>query len=304
VSAPADEPQPRTIVAGFDGSDHAADALALARLLAGLEGAKLVVACAYPADPLGESAAALEVAQAVRGEAEETLAKARAQLGDDVETTELRAIAGATPARVLHELAETLAAELIVVGATHHGWAGRLLAGSTPERVLDEAPCAVAVAPNGFAGSGAGTPEQIAIAYDGSPEALHALDHAVALARASGARLRVLTVVNEAIGVYPPLDPGGAEEIATAVRDNAGERLALLRGHFPDLAIETAVLEGEPAPELARESAEEDVLFVGSRASGPFRRVLLGSVASKLLHDARCPLVVVPRGTGESASPR
>jgi nucleotide-binding universal stress UspA family protein len=304
VSAPVDEPQPRTIVAGFDGSDHAADALALARLLAGLEDAKLVVACAYPEDPLGESAAALEVARAVRGEAEETLAKARAQLGDDVETTDLRAVAGATPARVLHDLAETLAADLIVVGATHHGWAGRLLAGSTPERVLDESPCAVAVAPNGFAGRAAGAPERIAIAYDGSAEALHALDHAAALARASGARLRIVTVVNEAIGVYPPLDPGGAEEIAGAVRDDAGERLALIRGHFPDLAIETAVLEGEAAPELALESNREDVLFVGSRASGPFRRVLLGSVASKLLHDAQCPLVVVPRGNGERTSPR
>lgn len=303
----AAEPLFRTILTGFDGSDHAADALALGRLLSWLAGARLVVACAYPEDPLGESAAALQVARAVREEAEETLDRARAQLGDAAAASDLRAIAGATPARVLHELAETLPADLIVVGATHHGWAGRLLSGSTPERVLDDAPVAVAVAPSGFAaaagaGSSAGRPERIAVGYDGSPESLLALDHAAALARLSGATLRVLTVVNEVTGIAPPLDPGSFEELTSAVRDNARERLAALAGRHPGLALETAVLEGEPAPELARESLQDDLLFVGSHASGAFRRVLLGSVASKLLHDARCPLVVVPRGGGTGAS--
>lgn len=302
VSAPAAEPLPRTIITGFDGSDHAADALALGRLLSGLDAARLVVACAYPEDPLGESAAALEVARAMREEAQETIERARAQLGEDAAGTDLRAIAGASPARVLHELAEQLPADLIVVGATHHGWAGRLLSGSTPERVLNDAPCAVAVAPDGFARARAGAPERIAVGYDGSPESMLALDQAAALARLSGATLRVLTAVNDVTAIAPSLDPNSFEELTTAVRDNARERLVAVGGRHPGITIETAVLEGEAAPELARESAEDDVLFVGSHASGAFRRVLLGSVASKLLRASRCPLVVVPRGTGEGAS--
>ena len=43
----------------------------------------------------------------------------------------------------------------------------------------------------------------------------------------------------------------------------------------------------------------DDLLFTGSRAKGPFRRVLLGSVSTHLLRDAACPVVVVPRGSGE-----
>ncbi|HZV72143.1 MAG TPA: universal stress protein [Conexibacter sp.] len=41
--------------------------------------------------------------------------------------------------------------------------------------------------------------------------------------------------------------------------------------------------------------------MAGSRAQGPFRRVLLGSVSTHLLRDAACPVIVVPRGSGEGA---
>src|SRR5215218_634537 len=67
----------RTIVVGYDGTDHGDDALALGRLLAGIADAELIVACAYPDDPLGESAAAMEVAQGMRGDAERKLERAR-----------------------------------------------------------------------------------------------------------------------------------------------------------------------------------------------------------------------------------
>ena len=90
----------------------------------------------------------------------------------------LRAVAGASPSHVLHELAEASDALAIVVGASHHGKALRLLAGSTPDAVLNHAPCPVAVAPDGYrdAVHGAGGVRQVAVAYDGSPEAQHALE--------------------------------------------------------------------------------------------------------------------------------
>ncbi len=39
------------------------------------------------------------------------------------------------------------------------------------------------------------------------------------------------------------------------------------------------------------------MLFVGSRAYGPVRRVLLGSVSSELVESAPCAVLVTPRGT-------
>ncbi len=297
----------RTIVVGYDGTDHGDDALALGRLLAGIADAELVVACAYPDDPLGESAAALEVARELREEAEGKLKRAGAWLAADAEGASLRAVAGASPSHVLHDLGEQLEADAIVVGATHHGKALRLLTGSTPDAVLNHAPCPVAVAPDGFrdvapAGAAA-APRQLAVAYDGSPEAQHALALAAGYARRTGARLRVVTAVNSAaVGVYPPppLDVEAYEELGQLARDSArGQLDDAIAALGADVTAEGVVLDGDIVAALVEESAADDLLFTGSRAQGPFRRVLVGSVSTHLLRDAACPVVVVPRGSGE-----
>jgi hypothetical protein len=48
--------------------------------------------------------------------------------------------------------------------------------------------------------------------------------------------------------------------------------------------------------ELAQLSHHVDLLVVGSRSYGPLRRLLLGSTSAKLVHEAACPVLVLPRG--------
>src|SRR5215213_1416563 len=304
----------RTIVVGYDGTDHGDDALALGRLLAGMADAELVVACAYPDDPLGENAAALEVAKGMREDAERKLERARGWLagaGDGAAAASaaadggasLRAVAGASPSHVLHDLAEASDAAAIVVGATHHGKALRLLTGSTPDAVLNHAPCPVAVAPDGFRDAHPGAPRQIAVAFDGSPEAQHALEVAADFARAAGARLRLVTAVNSAaVGIYPPppLDVVAYEELGQIARDEARRRVDdAIAALGAGVAAEGVVLDGDIVTALVEDAKTDDLLFTGSRAKGPFRRVLMGSVSTHLLRDAACPVVIVPRGSGE-----
>lgn len=293
-----------TIIVGFDGRDHAADALALGRLLAARSGARLLVACAYPEDPLGEHGAAADAGTAARTDAEAVLDRARAlaagQANEPTET-EYHALAGSKPSQVLHDLAEQTGAAAIVVGATHHGAALRLLTGSTPERVLEGAPCPIAVAPPGYAAqSPAGpAPLQIAVAYDDSPEAAHALVLATGLARQVEGSLRVVTAVNGAVGLYPPLDPGAYAEIADLARRSARERLDAAVAGIDGVPVDSAVLDGDPAIVLLEDAHQDDLLVTGSGGKGPFRRVLLGSVSTTLLREAACPVVIVPRGSGE-----
>jgi nucleotide-binding universal stress UspA family protein len=296
-----DHSMPGTIVVGFDGSDHADDALALGRLLATASAAELVVVCAYPDDPLGDSATAAELAQGMREDAEAHLARAREIIGAQG-SSGFRAIAGASPSQVLHELAEQLRARTIVVGPTHHGTALRRLTGSTPEHVLNHAPCPVAVAPDGYARRAAGALRRISVAYDGGDESQHALAAAAALARDTGARLRLVNVVNAAaVGMYPPLDVSTYDELAQLTREEARGRLAAAAADLDGIAVETDVLDGEPDVALVEDSHADDILFAGSRGHGPFRRVLVGSVSSHLLREAVCPVVIVPRGSGEGA---
>jgi len=47
--------------------------------------------------------------------------------------------------------------------------------------------------------------------------------------------------------------------------------------------------------ESLAELTEVDLLFCGSRGYGPTRRVLLGGVSTRLVRQARRPVVVVPR---------
>ena len=56
------------------------------------------------------------------------------------------------------------------------------------------------------------------------------------------------------------------------------------------------VVEGDPADELVRASAHADLVVVGSRGWGPARRVMAGSTAQRVVHDASCPVLVAPRG--------
>ena len=54
------------------------------------------------------------------------------------------------------------------------------------------------------------------------------------------------------------------------------------------------VVTGDPAEELIKASSDADMLVVGSRGNGGFARLLLGSVSSKVMHHAACPVTVIP----------
>ena len=48
--------------------------------------------------------------------------------------------------------------------------------------------------------------------------------------------------------------------------------------------------------QLAIAGKNLDLIVCGSRGYGPFRQVVLGSVSSELVTEARCPILIVPRG--------
>jgi nucleotide-binding universal stress UspA family protein len=276
------------LLVGYDGSDGGRDALELARLLGSIEdGSALVVVAVMPYGPLPIGFTELE--QDAAKDAEPLLADARERLaGLEVHT---RAFGGGSPAGVMTDLAEAERIDAIVLGSPHRGAVGRALIGSVAEGVLHGAPCAALIAPRGYAENGHGPFATIAVAYDGTPEAKAALGHARALAEQSDAALRILTVVAPPVALpgvvgYTPVNPPEPEKVIEEGIAAAGTAVA----------VDGRRLDGSPAAALAEACADGvDLLVAGSRGYGPMARVLLGSVSTRLVNIAPCPVLVVPR---------
>jgi nucleotide-binding universal stress UspA family protein len=276
------------LLVGYDGSDGGRDALELARVLASTEdGSALVVVAVMPYGPLPVGFTELE--QDAAAEAEPLLDEARRRLaGLEVHT---RAFGGGSPAGVMTDLAESEGVDVVVLGSPHRGAVGRALIGSVAEGVLHGAPCAALVAPRGYAENGHGPFGTIAVAYDGTPEAKAALSRARELAEASHAALRILTVVAPPVALpgvvgYTPVNPPEPEKVIEEGIAAAGTAVA----------VDGRRLDGSPAQALA-DACEDgvDLLVAGSRGYGPMTRVLLGSVSTRLISIAPCPVLVVPR---------
>jgi len=125
------------------------------------------------------------------------------------------------------------------------------------------------------------------------PDAAAVLETAGSLAAAYRARLVVVHAFDE------PVDT--AEDVMDVVRSAIAD----------DRALETRLVEGEPAERLLEAAQEEGAAFlvVGSRGRGALAGSVLGSVSQALVRTATCPLVVVPpdasplgeRGGGEGS---
>ncbi len=281
------------ILVGYDGSDQARDAAGLGRLLAEVSGAKLTLAAVLPQDPLtgGRDVLFKDSDAELRCKLEEA--------AEPIGATTLT-LPSSSPARGLHELAEGIGAQLLVVGSSHRAGIGRAVAGTVAQRLLHGAPCAVAVAPDGYRLSEPGL-HVLAVGYDGEPESRQALAAAIDLALAGGGTLRLYVGLDPQPFGAAPFAGAPGEAYRDALREHYESKLQEALASIPaELHPSAEPLRGEVAGALVAEADKgADLLCIGSRGYGPVRRVLLGSVSSELIKSAPCPLLILPRGTGE-----
>jgi nucleotide-binding universal stress UspA family protein len=268
-----------SVLIGYDETPYGHDALALGVQLAGETDQPLTVTTVFPDDESGLVMAMQdhEWLERVRQRAERKLDTARALVGDRTGIA-FEAIGPTSAARGLHEYAEQIQAGLLVVGSSAAAAMGRIAPGSTVSRLLHGAPCPVAVAPRGYRRRPT-LLTRIAVAYDGSTEAQHALDVAVPLAQRLAASLRLVAVTprrNDALRAQLDAVVGGLPAEIKAVAEVLVD---------DDLVDALADLPGQGT----------DLLVCGSRGYGPVRQVLLGGVSSRVVRAAAYPVMIVPR---------
>lgn len=280
----------RTVVVGFDGSELARAAVALASKRAGPRGRIVAVyaAAIAPDAVVGMPAAPPppvppeELGQRILAEVGE------AQPGDVPVTKEVRL---GHAAKALVEVARAEAADEIVVGS--HG-AGRLraLLGSTSHALVHEADRPVVVLTERAAERAAGPGEPanlIVLGYDGSEDAKAALAYARHHLAPGGEILAVHAY-------HAPAEWKGTNTYNAALQERLGHGQRLLDAIEAGPELRGELIAGAPATVLAKLAASRDAdeLVVGSRGLSTLRAAL-GSVAHAVLHEADRPVVIVPR---------
>lgn len=155
---------------------------------------------------------------------------------------------------------------------------------------------------NGAAGATSEvTPRVIVVAADGSPESEYAVQFARSLSESSGASLRVVHV--EVDSSYANLAGAGAVIATDAAEEESTVRVrvgvaGLLDGL--DNPWDYTVRDGDASDAIIAFAAEldADLIVVGHRSHGRLGDFLLGSVASKVVHNARRSVLVATRPTG------
>ena len=101
--------------------------------------------------------------------------------------------------------------------------------------------------------------------------------------------------------VIPPYLEFGAEELGISLSGNWIEKRksqarqaldSFLSEELRQLCVKRVLAEGDAAPLIIdyAHSQQIDLIMMPTHGHGPFRRLLLGSVTSKVLHDANCPV--------------
>jgi len=143
--------------------------------------------------------------------------------------------------------------------------------------------------------------DRILVPTDGSSGSRSVIEHAAGLAETHGATLHGLYVVNTASYASFSMESTW-EGIGDMLRKEGSEALEAVESvvgeHIP---VETQVTEGSPSRRIVRYAEREgcDLIVMGTHGRGGIDRLLLGSVAERVVRSAEVPVLTVRVGSGD-----
>jgi nucleotide-binding universal stress UspA family protein len=269
--------------------------LTAARLLAErLDGAPEIVAVneLVPIHPAPDSMDALppELYAAQRRRLQDAVLRS-VHAAHDVGLTWPLDVVDGQPARTIARLARERRVRMIVMGIGRHTPMDRIFGSETALQTLRVADRPVLAVAPGFAA----LPRRAVVAVDFSPASVRAAEEALALLAGGG----TLSLVY----VRPPADVLlrlGDETLSWMHGERVTELFARLVAALdvpPSVSVEPQVLAGDPADQLLdlAERQGADLIATGSSGLGFFNRLIVGSVATRLLRRATVSVLAVPR---------
>lgn len=281
----------RRILVATDFSPGASTALQWAARLASQHGAELILAHAVEQDVTAEP---------TTGRSIDDVAHDLAVQSHVASTAGLK-VSMAWKVGEAHEailaMADEHDADIIVLANRAHGTVARLFMGSTATQVVRHACQPVIAVPPEVEDSGGGC-RTILVATDFSQCAMRAASWARSIATCMDSPRRLILAHAHLPAVVPAVEPGFVTP-AMIEDDTAQCRAQIERCvdemRQPGFDVESVLLDGPAAAslvDLARDR-KVDLIAMGTHGRSGVSRMLLGSVAERVMHNASCPILTI-----------
>lgn len=278
------------VLVSLDGSERDARALTVAAALADLSGADVHVVRVFdtPLDGLSGRAGALGVAAAA-GTLREAMRREVADAADRLGASTGRTVTwevpdGADVAGAILRHAAERDVGLVVMGTRAAGVAGRALRGSVADRVMRESPRPVVLVPPGAERLHDKRIQlaRVLVPLDGSALAAASVDYLLALPRADSLEYVLLEVIA----------PHAGDREAGRRLDAAADRLRARGARSVDVVV---LASADPAAAIVGTVREAlvDLIAMSTRGAGGLRRMVLGSVAERVVRTSEVPVLLL-----------
>lgn len=263
------------VLVATDGSDGSAGAIRTGVALARTYGAQLT-GLSIALDNPEYSTFVPNLQEMAQQHAREALKTFVEEAGEDAGTT----IRDATdPATAIIEAASELKSDIIVLGRRGKRGLARMMVGDATAKVVGQAECPVLVVPR----AAHLWEKHILLATDGSEYSDAAIDAAGRVARQARLPVKVVSVVTSS----------HSEERRQEAKRAVAVALERLKGL--GVEAECQVEEGRPDDAIikAAEAAGADLIIIGSHGRAGLRKILLGSVAERVIGHAPCSVLII-----------
>ena len=220
-----------------------------------------------------------------------------------------RTVIDGSPADRLTEYAQRKRVDLIAMSTHGRGPVSRAWMGSVADRVIRHVDVPVILIRAGEESAVDLAQEaefkRILVALDGSSRAEKSLELTTRIAKAAGATLILLQAVEPPVPFSSPYLPHAMQGTQTALEEGRNASVKYLDGvkdrlERQGIGVETETLLGvHPAPAILRYAEEHavDLIAVATHGRGGLPRLVLGSVADKVLRAASVPILVARPAT-------
>jgi len=193
-----------------------------------------------------------------------------------------------SPVDAILDIAEENFFDLIVTGRRGRSPLERSLIGSVTARIIGHSQCDVLVVPKGTSVVW----KSLLVPTDGSPYSVSSAQRAIGLAKAYGASIKAISIV-DVTEEFQAQAPDAVESLVSQAWqhvDNVDNKAREL-----GVPVERFVREGESykvITDMARKQGT-DMIVMGSHGRTGVKRMFMGSVTEKVIGHAACPVLVV-----------